>query len=111
MDICEGNCYLEEAVLSEAVSKQDLIDYKEKVIAADRKELQSFVNEKVFKKRGRRTRPRERLTRSGSDGGNAIVTVSGSLNHAFVFEAFSIHRNLWFLRGPLQRQGFHSDSC
>ena len=45
-----GECYLEEAVASSAVSKDDMVKYRSLIAAADRAELQSFVDEKIFKK-------------------------------------------------------------
>ena len=50
MDVITGECFLQEAVKSDAVSRQDMIDYKDLIDAADRAELQSFIDEKIFKK-------------------------------------------------------------
>ena len=49
MCVRTGTCFLQEAVKSDAVSKQDLVDYKDLIDEADRAELQSFVDEKIFR--------------------------------------------------------------
>ena len=41
---------MQEAVAKDSISKQDMIDYKDLIDAADRKELQSFVDERIFRK-------------------------------------------------------------
>ena len=50
MDCITGECYLREAVASDALSKQDEKTFAKEMWEADHKELESFVREKVFKK-------------------------------------------------------------